>query len=118
MKRLFLLTALLVLSVPSFAATCKISEYQNLIKDGNGNEVPVAATPAVANQEVTYTSSTASNAFNTSTRFIRIICDAKAHFVFGAAPSAAATDAYLASDTREYFGVINGDKVAFYDGSS
>lgn len=118
MKRLFLASLLLFFTVPSFAATCKISEYEYLIKDAAGREVPVASEPALVRQDVTYAASTASAAFASGTRFVRIVCDAKAHFVFATSPTAAATDPYLPADTIEYFGVIGGDKVAFYDGTS
>ncbi len=120
MKKLAgLVVVLAFLSSPAFGATCKISEYQYLVRDNAGVSVPVAEEPAVATQTVTYTTTTNSAAFNASTKFVRIICDAKAHFEFGtSAPTVTAADPYLAADTAEYFGVINGDLVGFYDGSS
>ena len=119
MRKLCLIAALLFVA-PAWSATCKISEYENLIVDNSGRWVPVAQEPAIAVQEVTYTTSTQSAAFNDRTRFVRIVCDAKAHFEFGASPTAAATDPYLSSDTPEYFGVTRGSslEVAFYDGTS
>jgi hypothetical protein len=119
MKKLFAI-ALSLAALPSYAATCKISEYSNMAVDEGGRVVPVAQEPAVAVQEVTYTTSAQSSAFNASTRFIRIVCDAKAHFEFGTNPTAAATDPYLAPDAPEYFAVPRGSayEVAFYDGSS
>lgn len=114
----FLLACLL--SAPSWAASCKIAEYANLAVDEGGRVVPVALEPSLAVQSVTYTTNVASSAFNARTRFIRVICDAKAHFEFGTAPTATATDPYIATDSAEYFAVPrNGSyKVAFYDGSS
>lgn len=105
----------------ALGATCKISEYENLVNDRNGRAVPVALEPAITTQEVTYTASAQSAAFNANTRFVRIICDAKAHFVFGANPTAAATDPYLATDAAEYFAVPFAGpsiEVAFYDGTT
>ncbi len=99
-------------------ATCKISEYANLAKDAAGKTVMAAREPAIATQTVTYTSSTASAAFNAETEIIRVIADAKAHFVVGAAPSADADDPYVPADTVEYFGVQSGDKIALYDGTT
>ena len=93
-------------AMPAMAATCKISEYTQLGQDVRGSEIPVAREPSHAAQSVTYTTSTASSAFNSRTRFIRVICDAKAHFDFGGAPTATAT-------SPEYFAVISGQKVAF-----
>jgi len=122
MKRLFLTIGLLVLSVPGFAATCKISEYEALTGDDQGNIVPVAREPALAEQSVTYSTDATSNAFNDDTRFVRIVCDAKAHFKFGTGtPNPDANSPYLAADTPEYFGIwpVGGSiKVTFYDGSS
>ena len=115
-RKLAILLALCV-SMPAMGATCKISEYWAL-KNDSGISIPVADEPSIARQEVTYTSSTQSVAFNAQTRFVRIVCDAKAHFVFGANPSAAATDPYLPADVPEYFGVTPGHEVAFYDGTT
>ena len=118
--RKLLLSIALLWAAPSWAATCKISEYANLVMDEAQRIVPVAVEPAVTTQNITYTSSTQSAAFNASTRFIRIVCDAKAHYVFGANPTATAAAPYLATDTAEYFGVARGAslEVAFYDGST
>lgn len=116
-----LLTLMLCLcAAPAFAATCKVSEYANLVLDENGRQVPVPEEPSLASQNITYTTTTASSAFNARTRFVRIVCDAKAHFVFGSAPTSTAAAPYLATDTAEYFGVPRGQsyKVSFYDGSS
>jgi len=118
MKKLFLLIVLFF-ALPALGATCKISEYAFLVQDGAGRTVPVAAAPAITTQNITYTTSTQSAAVNSQTRFIRVICDAKAHFVIGANPTAATTDPYLAADTREYFGIpVNVSmKIAFKDTS-
>jgi len=121
MKKLIAII-LCLMAFPSFAATCKISEYTSLVVDSSGRVVPVAAEPSLPSQNVIFTFTTQSAAFSTSPRtmFVRIICDAKAHFVFGTNPIATATSPYLAPDIGEYFGVAGGGtwKVAFYDGSS
>lgn len=112
MKRLIPL--LLLFSAPAWSATCKIAEYQGIL-----GGIPVASEPAIAVQEVTFTTSTQSSEFNAQTRVVRIVCDAKAHFRFGTGPSAVEDNPYLAADTPEYFGIsATGLKVAFYDGSS
>lgn len=100
-------------------AKAHISEYRNLVVDESGRVVPVADEPAVV-QDVDYTTTTASAAFADDTRFVRIICDAKAHLIFELAPTADAEDPYVPADVAEYFGVPKGAsyKVAFYDGSS
>lgn len=119
MRHLIALTVLLF-AMPSWAATCKISEYREMPDDDNGEVTPVAQEPAVTVQTVTYTTTTQSTAFNNSTHFVRIVCDAKAHFEFGTNPTATANDPYVPADAPEYFGVTPGQsiEVAFYDGSS
>lgn len=118
MRKLLLIT--LLFAGPSFGATCKISEYSDIISDAQGNTVSVANEPAITTQSVTYTTSSQSAALNSNTRFIRIVCDAKAHFVVGTDPSADGDDPYLTADVPEYFGVFPHEvyKIAFYDGSS
>jgi hypothetical protein len=120
MKQLLIALALLCVSAPSWAATCKISEYSSISVDASGREVPVALEPANAVQQVTYTTTTQSTACNSATRFVRIVCDAKAHFEFGSNPTATATDPFVAADSPEYFAVRPGatNEVAFYDGTT
>ena len=118
MRKLFLLAALL-LTFPAFGATCKISEYRTLGVGADGRTVPVAQEPAPNEQSVTYTTSTASATFKAATKFIRVVCDAKAHFkVSRSGTAATATSPYLPADTPEYFGVRRNLKISFYDGSS
>lgn len=118
MKKAILILCLV--ASPAWAADCYVSEYANLVIDESNRLVPVAQEPAIAVQRVTYTTSTQSSAFNTRTRFIRIVCDAAAHFEFGTNPSATADNPYLPSNTPEYFGVPRGAsfEIAVYDGSS
>lgn len=105
----------------SYAATCKISEYRSLAADSQGNEIQVALEPRITSQTVTYTASAQSAAFNSATRFVRIVCDAKAHFRFSTAgTNATASDPFVAADSPEYFGVQPGQSliVDFYDGTT
>ncbi len=124
MKRLTTAIITLLLAGNALGATCKISEYESLSSDNQGNVVPVAREPALVTQNVTYTTSTQSNAFNVLTRFVRIVCDAKAHVVFSTSPTATATDPYIPADVVEYFGIFQVGasagtiRVAIYDGSS
>lgn len=120
MRILFCLLLALA-AVPASAATCKVSEYRALAVDDSGREIPVALEPRITSQNVSYTTSAQSSAFNSATRFIRVICDAKAHFrITTAGTNAAATDPYIPADTPEYFGIQpNADLIIdFYDGSS
>lgn len=120
MKHLFALVALLAVA-PAFGATCKISEYRALAADSAGTEIQVALEPRVTSQNVTYTSAVDSSPLNNATRFVRIVCDAKAHYRFSTAGTdATAADPYLAVDAAEYFGVQPGAAIiiSFYDGST
>lgn len=124
MKRLAFIASVLLaalVALPAGAATCKIEEFRALAQDSNGNWIPVALEPRVTSQSVTYTTSAQSAALNSATRFVRIVCDAKAHYRFSTAgTNATANDPYLAVDAAEYFGVQPGQSliVDFYDGSS
>ena len=95
-----------------------ISEYKNLARDESGQVIQAGQEPALATQAVTFTTSVASAAFNSLTRFVRISCNANANLSFGLAPTATATTMEVQADTPEFFGVIAGQKVAAYDGSS
>ena len=79
----------------------------------------IAEVPPVAHQVVVFTSATASDTLNASTNFVRIITDATCFVEFGSAPTATnSTSMYLPSGYGEYFGVPQGIKISFYDGSS
>jgi len=99
-------------------ASLYISEYDETASVSGGQAVQVGKEPSVADQKVTYTSSTASAAFNDKTVFIRVIADATVHLKFGANPTADATDLMLPANKEEYFGVTPGQKVAAYDGTT
>ena len=121
MKKLLLALALLCAALPSYAASCRVTEYRSLASDSNGNWIPVALEPSITSQSVTYTTAVASSAFNSATRFIRVVCTAKAHFkVSVAGTNATANDPYMSADAPEYFGVQPNLslKINFYDGSS
>ncbi len=98
-------------------ATLLIAEFRS---DQIGSPGPIAKVPPLAEQTITYTTSTASAAFNVGTAFVRIqtLADA-AYLEFGAAPTATtANTIHLAADAVEYFAVTAGQKVAAYDGAS
>lgn len=116
-RKTVLVMLLWLAAMPVNAAVCYISEYSTLARDAAGRNLPVAS-QVLAVQAVTYTTSTQSSAFNAATRFIRLVCDAAAFFEFGASPTATTADAYLPGNTVEYFGVLPGEVVALYDGTS
>lgn len=110
-------TCLLILSMPALAANCYIAEFGVTAQDANGNKMPLAG-PMLTSQVVAYTTSTQSTAFSANTRYIRVVCDAKAHFTFGTNPTADANDPYFVADVPEYVGVNATWEIAFYDGTS
>jgi len=89
-----------------------------LITEGVAGSYGAQVMKPGATQSVTYTSSTASAAFDLSTRLVRIIADADVFLAFGAAPTATATAIKLVANTAEYFEVDAGFKVACYDGTT
>lgn len=89
-----------------------ISEYDNVARDNIGM-VQAGQEPSIATQTVAIgAGSTQSAAFSANTKFVRIHTDAICSVKFGANPTAAATDARLAANQTEFFGVRPGQKVA------
>lgn len=89
-----------------------VTEYASLGSDIGASRVPVAAEPAVTTQTVTFTTTTQSNAFNASTRFVRLIADANCHLLFGPNPTATTSHQKVTANTVEWRAVNPGDKVA------
>ena len=89
-----------------------------LITEGVAGGYGAQVMRPAATQAITYTSSTASAAFNAATRLIRVIADADVYLAFGAAPTATANDIRVPADTVEYFEVDAGAKFACYDGTT
>ena len=89
-----------------------------LITEGVPGSYGAQVMKPAATQAVTFTTSTASAAFNEATRLIRVIADADVFLAFGLAPTATATAIKVPANTVEYFEVDPGHKVACYDGSS
>lgn len=99
-------------------ANLYITEFANLVTDEKGNLIPAGKMPPRAEQKVTYTTSSQSAAFNQQTELIRVIADADVHLKFGSNPTATAANILVKANAPEYFGVVPGQKVAAYDGSS
>jgi len=104
-------------------ATLLIAEFDFVLEQTRGN-VPVVKAPPVAQQKVTFTTSTASNEFNASTRMIRVkAVDSETHLEFSnpgdSDPTADGDSAiHLDAGDSEYFAVKAGGKVAAYNGTS
>ena len=95
-------------------ATAYISEYKD-IPSMHGGVLPIEPVP-IATQVVTYTTSTASTAFNAETRWVRVNVDAIAHVAHDAA--ATANSPRYNGDTTTYIQVKKGGTLNFYDGTS
>ena len=92
-----------------------ITEYKSPVTH-YGSSVPVGLEPALAVQQVTFTTSTASAALSADTNFVRILCDGNAHMKVGQAPVATTGDTPLRADVAEYFGVSPEYTIAFVTG--
>jgi len=100
-------------------ALINITEYDALAVNKVGGPIQAGQEPAIAIQSVTYNASAQSAAFNKRTRFVRISCNAEAYLVFGENPTATATTGTnVQADTPEFFGVVGGQIVAAYDGTT
>jgi len=97
-----------------------IREYNYVCRDSGGNVVQAGLEDGYrTGQAVTYTTSTASAAFQSDTVMVRISCDAEAFLDFGSAPvGTTAKGINVQANTPEFFGVAAGQKVAAYDGIS
>lgn len=84
-----------------------VTEYANMGETLRGAP-PIALEPELAEQVVTFTTTTQSSAFNASTRFVRIHTDSICHIAFGASPTATTSKRRLAIDQTEYFAVPPG----------
>jgi hypothetical protein len=84
---------------------------------GATTQAPIV--PPIAEQAVTFTTSTASSEFNTRTQLVRLVADAACRIEWGTAPTADANNMYMAAGAAEFFWISgNGLKVAAYDGTS
>ena len=92
-----------------------ITEFVAIPKDGPyGASTPMqlGALPAVAEQVVTFTTSTQSAALNADARYVRVIADANCHIQVGSNPTATTSHLRLIADMPEYFAVTPGHKIA------
>lgn len=87
-------------------ASLYISEYANMPQQ-SGVLFQCGEEPVLANQKIAIGATTTSSQFNANTRFVRLHCDAICSVKFGAVATvtAAATDARLAANQTEFFGV-------------
>jgi len=94
-----------------------VAEFTRLATAG-GLTVQAPEFPPIAEQKVTFTTSTPSGAFNGETRILRLNADADCHVNVGAAPVATAAMYFLKAGVEYFIGVNGGNKIAVYDGVS
>lgn len=99
-------------------AFCYISEYADL-PTVLGQNIPTGKEPALAIQKIANAAgSTASAAFGSQTKFVRVHTDSIQSIAFsrpttpGVAPTATTSDARMAAGATEFFGVRPGDYAA------
>lgn len=102
------------LATNAFAAKCYVKEYSDIAQTVRG-AAQIAAEPALVDQTaVDFTAGHAESvAFNASTRFIRVWCDAQASYLVGAAPIATNAMSPLSASLPEYFAVTASQKISF-----
>lgn len=97
-------------------ATLYIAEFSSLAKAGGGDGMQIAQWPPHKQQTVAIGGSSAASAvFDSRTVAIRVHADVICSFRIGGVdetPTALATDARLAADATEYFGVKPNQKIA------
>lgn len=85
-------------------AKAYVSEYARATLDSR-HGVMSPEEPAIAVQVLDTTGTHLSAVFNKETRFVRVNVDGVVSYKFGTAPTAATTDARMAANQTEYFGV-------------
>lgn len=86
-------------------ATLFISEFEEMGVGVDGREMQAPVAPPIATQTVTFTTSTASNAFNARTRLVMVLSTAAAAVKFAGTPTAVATDIAIPGEVPMYFSV-------------
>lgn len=83
-------------------AVLYITEYAELPVGPAGRVGQMPMEPPLAEQTVAIGAAAASAAFNASTRFVRIHCDAICSVEFGTAPTATTSTGRMAANQTEY----------------
>ena len=99
-------------------ANLYITEYADVVKAAGNMPIQAPKEPAVAEQKISYTTAASSAAFNDATIFVRLYADADVHIHFGKSPTATAAKQLVPAFTEIFRGVVPGQKVSAYDGTS
>ena len=127
MKILHALAAFVALALApaAMAGICTVTEFNDL-PNINGRAVYVMPLyPGQPSQSVDYSSSTQTmTALATTTRYIVVSCDAKAHIAIGTSPTADAEDPAIQEGSWRVFAITqpstaaNPMLIAIYDGTT
>lgn len=93
-------------------ATLWIREYRRIGVDEAKREMPVPSEPGVADQTVTFTTATQSNAFNSATSYVRIIGSAAFHYLIASDPTATTSNLKWPADMPLDIEVTAGSKIS------
>lgn len=110
------IVAALFLAPMAQASSLYIREYRS-IAIVNSSQAQLAPEPGTDQAPVSFAGGTAASAaFSSTTKVVRLICDAACSILFGPAGSttAAATNSYLPANTAEYFAVQGGQIVSVH----
>ena len=91
-------------------ANLNITEYGDFGKGPDGTPMQAGLEPALFTDNVSFTTSTQSSAFNRKTRLVRLVSDTACYVKFGTNPTATtSTDCKLAANVVEFFCVPQGE---------
>ena len=85
-----------------------VTEFQELPTITLGHSGAMAMQPPMAEQTVSYTTTTQSAAFNANTRYVRLHTDSICSIEFGTNPSATTSTARMVAGQTEYYAVPKG----------
>lgn len=97
-------------------STVSVTQFSAIGVVSNGS-LMCPQSPFIASEDISAsTVSAQSAAFDSQTRFVRVVSDANVRVRFGANPTATATDMPVRADQPEYFAVSPGLKLAAIEG--
>lgn len=97
-------------------STVSVTQFSAVGSVSNGSLMCPQA-PFIATEDISAsTTSAQSAAFDSQTRFVRIMSDANVRVRFGSNPTATATDMPIRANSPEFVAVVSGDKIAVIEG--
>lgn len=97
-------------------STVSVTQFSAVGSVSNGS-LMCPQTPFISTEDINAsTVSAQSAAFDSQTRFVRILSDANVRVRFGSNPTATATDMPIRANSPEFVAVVSGDKIAVIEG--